>query len=193
MNHVIQCDLWRHRYGVWRHHFCSGTDTALPDVTTTVVPAADVINSDRKRRPVSPEVTLTYFLDISGVSEFEFACHPCAGTMLICFIFAFFRGFFWLQTTGVANMWPFVGYVSSLIRRQIQNWQNLDRRRDALGLLSPRHGSAQHCSSSYLPGMGWTAINAAVGPDRSLSIVLWLGWPQRSPEICWWLGCVIFS
>ena len=79
---------------------------------------------------------LTYFLNICGVSEFGFACHPCAGAMLTCFIFAFFRGF-WASITGVEYMWPFVGYVSSLIRRQIQNWQkNLDRRRDALGLLS---------------------------------------------------------
>ena len=146
LNHVIHCDLWRHRYGAWRHTFCSGTDTAWPDVTTTVVPAADVINPDRKRRPVTPEVTLTdvFFLNISGVSEFGFACHPCAGAMFTCFIFAFFR-VFWASITGVEYMWPFVGYASSLIRRQIQNWQKiLDRRRDALGLLNSRHGSAHN-------------------------------------------------
>ena len=69
MNHVIQCDLWRHRYSLLRHHFWSSTDTASPDVTTTVVPTtADVIKPDRKRRPVTPEVTLTdVFFKISLV------------------------------------------------------------------------------------------------------------------------------
>ena len=52
--------------------------------------------------------------------------------------FRIFSCFFWasITITGVEYMWPFVGYVSSLIRRQIQNRQkNLDRRRDELGLL----------------------------------------------------------
>ena len=54
------------------------------------------------------------------------------------------------------------------------------------------HQRGRHLSyPSYLPGTGWTAIKAAVGRDWSLSIAFWLGWPLRSPEICWWLGCII--
>ena len=105
MNHVIQCDLWRHRYSLLRHHFWSSTDTASPDVTTTVVPTtADVIKPDRKRRPVTPEVTLTdVFSKISLVFRSSnlrviLAQGPCS---VQCFIFAALFGVFFCFNKAV--------------------------------------------------------------------------------------------
>ena len=80
-----------------------------------------------------------------------FACHPCAGAIFTCLNFRFFVFFGFNRpnrTTGVKNMCTFVGYaVSSLIRRQIQNWKkHLDRRRDA-----PTPRSRLH----YWPNIMW--------------------------------------